>query len=114
MLNFKKKASKAVLPAISMYSASKAAVTMLTKSMAVELGPTIRVNCVCPTYMITPLTKKYITEFPERFDGILNRAPIKRFLEPSETADSVIFLSSPNSSMITGTSLDIDGGYVVA
>jgi len=114
IVNISSFADKSVLPSISMYSASKAAVTMLTKSMAVELGPTIRVNCICPTYMVTPLTKKYIAEFPDRFDGILKRAPIKRFLEPSETADSVLFLSGPTSSMITGTSLDIDGGYAVA
>jgi NAD(P)-dependent dehydrogenase (short-subunit alcohol dehydrogenase family) len=97
-----------------MYSASKAAVTMLTKSMAVELGPSVRVNCICPTYMITPLTQKYVKANPERFEGMLNRAPIKRFLEPAETADSVLFLSGPTSKMITGTSLDVDGGYVVA
>lgn len=111
IVNISSFAANSVLPAISMYSCSKAAVSMLTKNMAVELGPTIRVNCICPTYMITPLTTEYIKQNPERFEGMLNRAPIKRFLTPAEAADSIMFLSSPASAMITGVSLDVDGGY---
>jgi L-xylulose reductase len=104
---------KSALANISMYCCSKAAVTMLTKSMAIELAEhNIRVNCVCPTYMITPLTKDYIEKNPEKFEGILNRQAIKRFAQPEETADSVIFLSGPGSTMITGEALGVDGGYL--
>jgi NAD(P)-dependent dehydrogenase (short-subunit alcohol dehydrogenase family) len=94
-----------------MYSASKAAVVMLTKSMSLEFGPhQINVNCICPTYMITDFTKEYIDKNPERFEQILNKQVIKKFLEPVDAAKSVLYLSSDAASMINGTSLDIDGG----
>jgi len=61
---------------------------MLTRFMAAELcAHKIRVNAVCPIYMVTPFTKDYIAKSPEIFDGVLNRAPIGRFLEPAETVD---------------------------
>lgn len=88
---------------------------MLTRSMASELGPSnIRVNSVCPTYMETPLTADYIKRTPEVFKEIFNRATIKRFLKPTEVVDSILFLSSPAASMINGTALNVDGGYVAA
>jgi len=103
---------KLALENISMYCASKSAVIMLTQCMALELGSSnIRVNAVCPQYMITPLTKDYIEKNPEKFDAIIDRQANKRFLTPQETADSVIFLSSPASSMITGQALNVDGGF---
>jgi len=114
IVNISSYAGKVHLPDISTYCASKAAVVMMTKSMAVELGPSIRVNAICPTYMITPFTKDYIAQNKERFDALLQRAPIKRFLEVSEAVDSIIFLSSPASAMINGIALDVDGGYVAA
>jgi len=103
---------KMALQDISVYCASKSAVIMMTQCMALELGSSnIRVNAVCPQYMITPLTKDYIEKNPEKFDAIIDRQSHKRFLTPQETADSVIFLSSPQSSMITGQALNVDGGY---
>jgi NAD(P)-dependent dehydrogenase (short-subunit alcohol dehydrogenase family) len=99
---------------IPIYCATKASVTMLTKCMALELGPkNIRVNAVCPQYMITNMTREYIGAHPDTFETIINRQAIKRFLKPEETADSVLFLSSPSSSMITGHDLYVDGGYTI-
>jgi L-xylulose reductase len=104
-------AGKIPLPQISMYSASKAAVIMLTKCMAMEFGPyKIRVNSVCPTYMITDFTKEYIDQNPERFKSILDKQCFKKFLDPVEAAKLVRYLSSNDAGMINGTSVDIDGG----
>jgi len=104
-------AGKMPLPQISMYSASKAAVLILTKCMAMEFGPYgIRVNAICPTYMITDFTKDYIEKNPDRFKTILDKQCFKKFLDPVEAAKAVRYLSSPEGSMITGSSLDIDGG----
>jgi len=108
------KAAKLALPSISMYSASKAAVVMLTKSMSLEFGPhNIRANCICPTYMITDFTKEYIEKNPERFREILDKQVFKKFLDPTEAAKAALWLSGPETTMITGTSLDIEGGALV-
>ena len=82
--------------------------------MAVELGPKIRVNAVCPTAMITSFNREFVSKNTDFYSGILGRAAIQRFLDPKEAADAILFLSGPGSSMITGTSLNVDGGYLVA
>jgi len=107
-------AAKLDLPQIAMYSASKAAVVMLTKNMSLEFGPyNIRANCICPTYMITDFTKEYIEKNPERFEKILDKQVTKKFLDPVEAAKAVLYLSSGDSSMVNGISFDIEGGALV-
>jgi NAD(P)-dependent dehydrogenase (short-subunit alcohol dehydrogenase family) len=79
--------------------------------MAVELAPRgIRVNSVAPTYVETPLTAPFFRE-PEFKAKVLSRIPLGRLGRVEEVAAAVLFLASPAASLITGTSLLVDGGY---
>lgn len=78
--------------------------------MAVELAPyNIRVNCMCPGGVDTPM----LTSVPTQKDECLQRHLIKRLVDTNELADLAIFLLSPAASMITGESVVIDGGYTI-
>jgi NAD(P)-dependent dehydrogenase (short-subunit alcohol dehydrogenase family) len=92
------------------YSASKAGLLALTRSMAVELAASrIRVNSVSPGYTRTEMTTDFFgaaTEGPHGFA----RAPLRRLVEPEEVANAFLFLASDAASAITGTNLVVDGG----
>ncbi|UNI18766.1 hypothetical protein JDV02_005018 [Purpureocillium takamizusanense] len=91
------------------YNASKTAIVSLTRSDAIDYAPhNIRVNCVCPGIIDTPLT----ADIPEDSPGVLT-APMKRKGTPQEVADAVLFLSNPKASFILGANLLVDGGYVI-
>ncbi|KND93798.1 Bacilysin biosynthesis oxidoreductase BacC [Tolypocladium ophioglossoides CBS 100239] len=91
------------------YNASKTAIISITRTDAIDYSPhNIRVNCVCPGIIDTPLT----AEIPDDAPGVLI-APMKRKGTPQEVADAVLFLSSPKASFIQGSSLTVDGGYVI-
>jgi len=93
------------------YCASKAAMDAITRVLCVELGAYgIRVNSVNPTVTLTPMAVKAWSE-PSRRDPALQAIPLKRFAEPREVAEPVLFLLSDAASMITGVALPIDGGY---
>ncbi len=98
-------------PNRTVYCMTKHAIEGLTKAMAVELAPwQIRVNSVAPTYIETPLTRPFFDDEKFRHD-VLSRIPMGRVGELREVADAVLFLASPMASLITGTSLLVDGGY---
>ncbi|KAI8226329.1 putative ATP-dependent RNA helicase [Colletotrichum sp. SAR 10_96] len=91
------------------YSASKAAILSLTKSDAVDYAKyNIRINCVCPGIIDTPMTSEVSTD-----DPIIAVAPMKRKGTPQEVADAVLFLCSPKATFIHGAALSVDGGYVI-
>lgn len=96
------------------YSASKGGVIALTRQMAIDYAPhNIRVNCVCPGAVLTPLLDDYITstadpEQTRRFLG--ERCPQGRIGRPEEVANTILFLASDESSYITGVALPVDGG----
>ena len=93
------------------YCSSKFAIEGFTKSLAIELGPNgIRVNTVCPTFVITPMTKKFLKNKKFKRDTLGN-IPLGRFAEMSEISSAVVYLASDAASMITGTSLLVDGGW---
>jgi NAD(P)-dependent dehydrogenase (short-subunit alcohol dehydrogenase family) len=95
----------------TVYCMSKHAIEGLTKAMAVELGPQgIRVNAVSPTYIETPLTKPFFDDGAFRSETV-TRIPLGRIGTTTEVAAAVLFLSSPEAGLITGTSLLVDGGY---
>ena len=95
----------------SLYTVSKHAIEGLTKALSVELAEyNIRVNSICPTYVITDLTKQLIeNEAIKNF--MLSNIPLKRFATARDVANAVLFLCSPMANMITGDSLMVDGGW---
>ncbi len=95
------------------YGASKAAVKLMTEVMANELGTAgVRVNCVAPGPVETPLIARLHT--PEDRKIWLDRVPQRRYCAPSEIAAAIAFLISPDASYITGHTLAVDGGFSVA
>jgi NAD(P)-dependent dehydrogenase (short-subunit alcohol dehydrogenase family) len=95
----------------TVYCMTKHAIEGLTKAMAVELAPKgVRVNAVAPTFVETPMTAPYLAD--ERFrQDVLSRIPMGRIGKIEEVVAAVLFLASPAASLITGTSLLVDGGY---
>ncbi|MGV0807941.1 SDR family NAD(P)-dependent oxidoreductase [Mycolicibacterium setense] len=94
------------------YTATKAAVVSLARTMTMELAPLgIRVNCVAPGFVNTDMVHK--TSTPNVLDHMLNnftRVPTRRLVEPEEIGAAVAFLASDDASAITGTNLIVDGG----
>jgi NAD(P)-dependent dehydrogenase (short-subunit alcohol dehydrogenase family) len=90
------------------YNASKAGVIGLTRSMALELAPTIRVNAVCPGFILTPMQEAEYT--PEMLHEFEEKVPLKRVGKPSEVAGLFAFLASDEAQFITGQTVVIDGG----
>ena len=98
-------------PIRSVYNMNKWGLEGLTKGMSLDLAKyNIRVNTVCPTFAVTPMTKKFLRNKKFKRET-LNNIPLGRFAELSEIASSVVFLASDAASMITGTSLLVDGGW---
>ncbi|MFL2887910.1 MAG: oxidoreductase [Pelagibacterales bacterium MED-G40] len=98
-------------PKRSVYSMNKFGLEGLTKGMALELAENnIRVNTVCPTFVVTPMTKKFLKDKKFKRE-VLKNIPLGRFAELPEIASTVVFLASDAASMITGTSLLVDGGW---
>lgn len=94
------------------YNSAKAAVIMLSKSLAVEWAPFgIRVNAIAPGYMITPPVVKLQKEDPKRWEFWMSRVPMGRAGEPEELKGGVVYLASDASAYMTGNVLTIDGGY---
>lgn len=90
------------------YNASKAGVIELTRSMALELGPDIRVNAVCPGFILTPMQEAEYTQEMRR--AFANKLPIKRLGRPQDVAALFAFLASEDARFITGQAFVIDGG----
>jgi NAD(P)-dependent dehydrogenase (short-subunit alcohol dehydrogenase family) len=93
------------------YSASKGAVLALTRAMALDHAPEkIRVNCICPGIVETPMVARFAMDENARRQRIAMH-PIGRFGQPEDIAQAAIFLASDESSWITGAALPVDGGY---
>ncbi len=98
-------------PIRSVYNMNKWGLEGLTKGMAVDLAKyNIRVNAVAPTFVVTPMTKKFLKNKKFKKET-LNNIPLGRFAEMSEIASTVVFLASDAASMIHGTSILVDGGW---
>lgn len=93
------------------YTASKAGVIGLTRSIASELAPDIRVNAVCPGMVDTPMTASFLRDATGAVAPTLaNRYALKRPAEPEEIAAAILFLLGHEASFVTGVSLAVDGG----
>ena len=98
-------------PIRSVYNMTKFGIEGLTKGMAIDLAKNnIRVNTVCPTFVDTPMTKGFFRNKNFKIE-VLKKIPLGRIAQASDVATAVAFLASDASSMITGTSLLVDGGW---
>ena len=98
-------------PRRTVYCMTKHGIEGLTKAMAVELGPHgIRVNAVSPTFIETPLTRPFL-EDPDFAEFVMGMIAMKRLGTADEVAAAVLYLASPASGIVTGTSLRVDGGW---
>jgi NAD(P)-dependent dehydrogenase (short-subunit alcohol dehydrogenase family) len=101
-------------PNYTAYCASKGGLVLFTKALALECAPwKIRVNCVCPGAINTPMLDREIAHFPDKetvVKSITEVAPLRRIATPDEVAGVVLFLASDEASYVTGASYSVDGG----
>jgi NAD(P)-dependent dehydrogenase (short-subunit alcohol dehydrogenase family) len=95
---------------LAAYSATKGAITALTRGLAVEYAPyNIRVNAICPGFVTTALTERALKN-PGIAKALLESTPLRRFGEAEEIAKAALFLASDDASYVTGAELAVDGG----
>ena len=111
IINMSSQLGKVGAPFRSVYNMTKFGIEGLTKGMAIDLAKhNIRVNSVCPTFVETPMVKKFFKN--KKFkQSVINNIPLKRIATESDIATAVVYLASDASSIITGSSLMIDGGW---
>ena len=101
------------VPGIVAYCASKGGVVNMTKAMALELAPDIRVNCICPGYVDTDMIRRdHIDKKPDPSkaeQGMIDYAPLKRIATPEEIAHAIMYLASHEARFVSGAALPIDG-----
>jgi NAD(P)-dependent dehydrogenase (short-subunit alcohol dehydrogenase family) len=99
----------------SAYNASKGGVVLLTKNMAIDYGrPGIRVNCICPGFIETPMMRGIMDVVTDEFRSqYLSAHKLGRFGQPEEIAAAVAFLASDEAAFVTGANLLVDGGYLL-
>lgn len=103
-------------PGLSWYNASKGAVNLLSKSMAVELGPdNIRVNAICPVMGVTGMFELFMgmPDTPENRAKFVSTIPLGRFCQPSDVAAAALYLASDAAEFITGVEFPVDGGRTI-
>ena len=111
IINMGSQAGFIALPSESIYCMTKAAISHLTKCLAVEWGAyNINVNAVAPTFIQTPGTEKWL-QIESFKKEVLSNIVLGRIGEPSDVAAAVLYLASPAAQLITGTTLVIDGGW---
>lgn len=112
IINLSSQAGFVALPGEAVYCATKAAISHLTKCLAVEWGKHgITVNAVAPTFIETPGTAPALADATFRAEVEERIAALHRIGQPMDVAGAVVFLASPAASLITGTTLLIDGGW---
>jgi NAD(P)-dependent dehydrogenase (short-subunit alcohol dehydrogenase family) len=98
---------------LAVYCASKGGVVNMTRAMALETAPDVRVNSVCPGYVDTDMVRRNLLEQADSTAAekkMIDYAPLKRMATPTEIASAVLYLASNEARFITGTALSIDGG----
>ncbi len=95
------------------YAASKGAIVNLTRQMALECAPAVRVNCVCPGVIETPMTAELRADEAWR-ERTLKKYPLGRFGLPDDIAAAILYLASDDAAFVTGIALPVDGGYTAA
>ena len=92
------------------YAASKGGVANLTRQLALSWAPQVRVNCICPGVIETPLTASLLSD-ASWVEAALLKYPLARFGQPEEIASAILYLASDEASWVTGVALPVDGGY---
>ncbi len=113
IINMSSVHAHATVQGVSPYAASKGAITALTRSMAIDYGPTIRVNTIAPGWVLTPLTQSIFDAYPEplaQLHQVEQRQVMKRIGTPEDIGHAAAFLASEEAAFITGTQLFVDGG----
>ena len=102
-------------PGLVWYNASKGAVNLLTKALAIELAPDrVRVNCIAPVAGETPLLAQFMGEdTPEKRAQFRATIPLGRLSTPLDIANAALYLASDDAAMVTGTVLEVDGGRCI-
>lgn len=116
MLNVGSVAGIRPRPGLTWYNASKGAVNLLSKSLAVELGPdNIRVNAICPVMGATGLLEQFMgmPDTPENRQRFLATIPLGRLAEPDDIARAAVYLASDDAAFVTGIEMPVDGGRTV-
>ena len=112
IVNLGSQAGFVALPGVSVYCMTKAAISHLTRCLAVEWGRHgITVNAVAPTFIATPGTEAVLADPARRADVIERIAGLHRIGEPMDVAGAVVFLASPAASLVTGDTILVDGGW---
>jgi NAD(P)-dependent dehydrogenase (short-subunit alcohol dehydrogenase family) len=105
-----------VVPGLSAYCASKGAALQLTRTLAAEAAPHVRVNALCPTMIDTPMGRRSVASRPDPdsyLEEIAGEIPMKRIGRVEDVTGAAVFLASAESAYITGVALPIDGGRTV-
>jgi NAD(P)-dependent dehydrogenase (short-subunit alcohol dehydrogenase family) len=114
IINISSQAGLVALATESVYCMTKAAISHLTRCLALEWAPHgINVNAVAPTFIDTPGARRWLEDGEFR-QSVIRRIPLGRIGDPLEVARPVVFLASPAASLITGAVLTIDGGWTLA
>ncbi|MGL1888144.1 MAG: SDR family oxidoreductase [Reichenbachiella sp.] len=114
IVNISSMAAQYGIPKVIAYSAAKTALEGMTRAMGVELAPEgVRVNCVAPGFIKTPMSSKALDSDPERKNKVMSRTPMGRLGQTSEVANAVFFLASDEASYITGEVIKVDGGNAI-
>lgn len=117
IINISSAAGLSPIPQRPAYIASKGAVVALTKALALDLAPGIRVNCICPGAVNTPLLNASLNSASDpkaARESVKARYPLGRIAEPEEIATVAAFLASEEASYMTGATIPVDGGRTMA
>lgn len=101
-------------PNVVVYCASKGGVVNMTRAMALEFAPEVRVNCVCPGYVDTDMVRRdgieQASDPAAEERAVINTAPLQRMAAPGEIATAILYLASDEARYVTGAAFQIDGG----
>jgi NAD(P)-dependent dehydrogenase (short-subunit alcohol dehydrogenase family) len=104
-------AAKYGIPKVVAYTAAKSAIEGMTRSMAVDLSPRgIRVNCIAPGFIKTPMSDTALNNDPERKNKVLSRTPMGHLGQPEDVGFAAVYLASDAAKYVTGAILPVDGG----
>lgn len=113
IINISSVHAEATVAGVAPYAASKGGISALTRSMAIEYGPAIRVNAIAPGWILTPLIESIFARYPDPAAPqrlVEQRQVLKRIGRPEDVGQAAAFLASDEASFITGTQLFVDGG----